>query len=155
MKQNVHFITFATADLGAARHFYADALGWHPLLDVPGEILFFQIAPGLVLGLFDAEKFNQDLATGTDHATVSGVTLAHNVTGPDEVRAVVESMAASGGTVLKQPQAGEFGGVFHAHVQDPNGIVWEIAHNPGWEVAEDGTVRLFDASALSGGGEPK
>ena len=140
MKQNLHFITFATRDLDAAREFYATSLGWTPLLDVSGEIIFFQTAPGQVLGLFDAVKFDQDLATTDSRATVSGVTLAHNVDSPDEVRELVGAMAAAGGTVLKQPQPGDFGGIFHAHVEDPNGIVWEIAHNPGWSVAEDGTV---------------
>lgn len=51
-------------------------------------------------------------------------------------------MAAAGGTVLKPPQPGQFGGVFHAHIQDPNGLIWEIAHNPGWRIGPDGTVHL-------------
>ncbi len=140
MKQNVHFITFTTADLDAARRFYRDALGWRPLADVPDEILFFQVAPGVVLGLFRADKFSRDLPGSTERTGVSGVTLSHNVDSREEVRSVVEAMASGGGTVLKEPQPGEFGGIFHAHVRDPNGIVWEIAHNPGWHVDQDGTV---------------
>ncbi|MEP6559585.1 MAG: VOC family protein, partial [Nakamurella sp.] len=49
MQQRVDFITFATADLAAARSFYQHGLHWQPLLDVPDEIVFFQIGPGLVL----------------------------------------------------------------------------------------------------------
>ena len=60
MDQRMHFITLATHDLEAARAFYQDALGWEAKLDVPGEILFFQVAPGLLLGLFDAAKFAED-----------------------------------------------------------------------------------------------
>ncbi|WP_223410867.1 VOC family protein [Occultella gossypii] len=142
MDQQVHFITLATADLDAARRFYAEALGWTPTLDVPGEILFFQVAPGQMLGLFDAVKFNEDLGAPAGPASVSGVTLAHNVAGPDQVRALVEAMAAAGGAVLTAPQPGAFGGIFHAHVQDPNGVIWEIAHNPGWSIDADGTVRF-------------
>ena len=142
MKQQLNFLTFATADLDAARRFYRDGLGWTPLMDVEGEILFFQVAPGLLLGLFDADKFNQDLATGTDLSQVSGVTLSHNVDGRTEVEELVRSMTAAGGTVLKHPSESAFGGIFHAHVTDPNGIIWEIAHNPGWHVDEDGTVSL-------------
>lgn len=144
MRQDVHFVTFATADLDAARRFYVDGLGWTPLLDVEDEILFFQVAPGLVLGLFDAVKFDQDLgrsSTGAG-AVVGGVTLAHNVGSRDEVRGVVEAMARAGGTVLTPPGDGPFGGVFHAHVEDPNGTIWEIAHNPGWRVDDDGRVVL-------------
>ncbi|WP_159945173.1 MULTISPECIES: VOC family protein [unclassified Nocardiopsis] len=140
MKQQVHFLTLATADLDAARAFYRDGLGWEPLVDVPGEIVFFQVAPGMVLGLFDAEKFDRDLGRPPGTAGVSGLTLAHNVDGPEEVEWTVRAMAAAGAKVLTPPRPGEFGGVFHAHVEDPNGVVWEIAHNPGWHV--DGTGRV-------------
>jgi catechol 2,3-dioxygenase-like lactoylglutathione lyase family enzyme len=140
MKQDVHFITIATPDLDAARVFYVDALEWVPLIDVPGEIIFFQVAPGTVLGLFDAEKFAEDLGQGAAPPAVSGVTLSHNVASAAQVHTVVAAMAAAGGTVLKPAQPGAFGGIFHAHVQAPGGIIWEIAHNPGWQIAEDGSV---------------
>lgn len=141
MEQQVHFVTVAAADLGAARCFYG-SLGWSPLLDVEGEIIFYQTAPGQLLGFFLAEKFNDDLALPGDHSRVSGVTVAHNVNSREEVTALADAMAAAGGTVLKPPQPGRFGGVFHAHVQDPNGLIWEIAHNPDWRIGPDGTVQL-------------
>ncbi|MGB3523436.1 MAG: VOC family protein [Mycobacterium sp.] len=141
MEQQVHFVTVAATDLDATRNFYG-ALGWQPLLDVEGEIVFYRAAPGQVLGFFDADKFNQDLALPGDHSRVSGVTVAHNVSSPAAVIALADAMAVAGGTVLKPPQPGQFGGVFHAHIQDPNGLIWEIAHNPGWRIAPDGTVIL-------------
>jgi catechol 2,3-dioxygenase-like lactoylglutathione lyase family enzyme len=140
--QQVHFTTLATADLDAARRFYVEGLGWRPLLDVPGEIVFFQTAPGTVLAFFEAGKFAEDLGRGPARPEVSGVTLAHNVPDPDAVSAVVDAMTAAGGTVLTAPEDGAFGGVFHALVADPNGVVWEVAHNPGWSVDADGTVRI-------------
>ena len=140
MKQDVHFITIATGDLEAARAFYVGALEWVPLIDVPGEIIFFQVAPGTVLGLFDAEKFAEDLGQGAAAPVVSGVTLSHNVGSAEQVHTVVAIMSSAGGVVLKPAQPGAFGGIFHAHVQAPGGIIWEIAHNPGWHVAADGSV---------------
>ena len=142
MDQQVHFLTLATADLDAARRFYVDGLGWTPLLDVPGEILFFQIAPGTVLAFFETAQFAQDLGTGPARPEVSGLTLAHNVGDRGAVADLCERMSAAGGTVLTAPEEGAFGGVFHALVRDPNGVVWEIGHNPGWSVDADGTVRL-------------
>ncbi|MGW0177733.1 VOC family protein [Nocardia sp. NPDC003345] len=142
MEQRAHFLTLATADLDAARRFYVDGLGWQPLMDVPGEIIFFQIAPGLVLGFFLAEKFNADIADGADRATVSGLTLSHNVGDRDEVLSTVRAMTAAGGTILKTPRESDFGGIFNGHVADPNGVVWEIAHNPAWHIESDGTVVL-------------
>ncbi|MDJ0339011.1 VOC family protein [Cryobacterium sp. PH31-O1] len=140
MEQRVNFITLATRDLEAVRTLYRDGLDWTPFIDVPGEIVFFQVGPGLMLGLFDAEKFDEDLQREHTTTGATGVTLSHNVENRDEVRATVDAMAAAGGTVLKPAQDGAFGGIFHAHVADPNGIIWEIAHNPGWHVDDDGTV---------------
>jgi len=143
MDPQLHFITFATADLDASRAFYRDGLGWEPLADVPGEILFFQVGPGLVLGLFEATKFHEDLKSWPSRsAGVSGVTLSHNVQSAAAVIATIEKLTAAGATIVKPAQAGAFGGVFHGHVSDPNGIVWEIAYNPGWRIAQDGTVVL-------------
>ena len=142
MDQNVHFITFATADLNAAREFYVAALGWSPLLDVPEEIIFFQVAPGTVFALFDAAKFSQDLTVDVP-PVISGVTLSHNVGSATEVTSTVDAMVSAGADLLKRPQPGAFGGIFHAHVRDPNGIIWEVAHNPGWSVSDNGTV-TFD-----------
>lgn len=146
MDQRLHFITFATPDLDRARSFYKDGLGWDPLMDVPGEIIFFQVGPGLMLGLFDAEKFKQDLnsdvstSSTVSTSSVSGVTLSHNVDSAAEVSSTIDQLVSAGATVVKPAQASAFGGIFHGHVKDPNGIVWEIAHNPGWRIDDDGTV---------------
>ncbi|WP_353987718.1 VOC family protein [Ruicaihuangia caeni] len=139
MEQRLHFITLSTHDLDAVRAFYIKGLGWTPTLDVADEIVFFQLAPGLMLGFFREDKFAQDLGLPRP-APVSGVTLAHNVESRDAVIRLVEAMAACGGTVRKQPQPGDYGGIFHAQVEDPNGVLWEIAHNPGWTIGDDGRV---------------
>jgi len=142
VRQQVHFITVATADLAAARRFYRDGLGWRPTLDVPDEIIFFQIGPGLMLGLFDADAFGRDIDPAAAVVTrPGGFTLAHNVPTPDDVDRVLAEARAAGGTVLKPGQRAEFGG-YHGHFADPNGTVWEVACNPGWWVEPDGTVVL-------------
>jgi len=70
------------------------------------------------------------------------VTLCHNVDSPQRVRDTVEAMTATGAEVVKAPQVGDRGGIFHAHVRDPNGIVWEIAHNPRRRIDERGDVHF-------------
>jgi catechol 2,3-dioxygenase-like lactoylglutathione lyase family enzyme len=141
MDARLHFVTVAARDLDAARSFYSRGLGWTPALDVPGEVIFYQAAPGVLLGLFLADKFAQDL--GLDAVPVpSGMVLSHNVDGPEEVRAVVAAMTRAGGMPVQEPQESAFGGIFRGLVRDPNGIVWEIAHNPGWRILDDGTVTL-------------
>jgi len=141
VEPRVHFVTLATEDLDAARTFYCNGLGWVPLLDVPDEIIFFQIGPGLVLGLFDRVKFDRDIDGRTVTDQISGITLSHNVDSPVAVDEVVTAMLAAGGVQLKAPQLADFGG-YHGHVRDPNGVIWEIAHNPAWRVDDTGRVFL-------------
>lgn len=80
----------AASDLDAVRRFYVGGLGWSPLLDVPGEIVFFQIAPATVLAFFETAQFAQDLGSGPARPEVSGVTLAHNVGDRDAVRELTD-----------------------------------------------------------------
>ncbi len=141
MEQRTHFITLATPDLDAARAFYVDGLGWTALLDVPGEIIFFQVAPAMVLGLFDRDNFVADMAGGPEDGRLGGLTLSHNVATPADVDATVRDAVAAGATLVKAPQRADFGG-YHGHFADPNGVVWEICHNSGWRVDETGKVHL-------------
>ncbi|GAA1084953.1 VOC family protein [Nocardiopsis composta] len=144
MEQRLDFITLSTPDLDAVRAFYRDGLGWTPLLDVPGEIVFFQVGHGLVAGFFEAGRFAADMEGGGAPAAPSGLTLSHNVASPAEVDAVVARAVAAGARPVKEPKKAAFGG-YHGHFADPNGVVWEVCHNPGWSVADDGTVRLGPA----------
>ncbi|HET7327199.1 MAG TPA: VOC family protein [Nocardioidaceae bacterium] len=142
MDQSVHFITVATPDLDAARTFYVEGLGWTPTLDVPEVIIFFQVGHGLILGLFEATKFDADIGReGEDEWAARGFTLSHNVDSAPAVDAVIDAAAAAGARVVKPGQPADFGG-YHGHFADPNGIVWEVAYNPGWDVDDSGTVSI-------------
>lgn len=111
-------------------------------MNVPGEVIFFQVAPGVMIGFFDAAMFVEDMnAPKGSTAVPSGFTLAHNVQTEAEVDSILESAAAAGAVILKPAQHASFGG-YHGHFQDPNGVVWEIAQNPGWRVDGDGKVHL-------------
>src|SRR3954469_8985433 len=102
MDQTASFITVATADLDAPRDFYVGGLGWRPTLDVPGEILFFQVGHGLMLGLFEAGHFSADLGdSDTPSVPVLGLTLSQNVGGPEEVDRVVSDAVRAGAAVVK------------------------------------------------------
>jgi uncharacterized protein len=145
MEPHVHFITLGVPDLEAAHRFYVDGLGWHPALVVPGEITFIQVGHGLLLGLFGADALEADIGQGT--APVSGrppFTLAQVVETEREVIDALDSAQAAGATILKTPQRADFGG-FHGYFGDPFGFRWEIATNPGWSVAADGTVAIGPA----------
>ena len=73
-----------------------------------------------------------------------GIELAHNVRSPEEVAAVLDEAERAGGPIIRP--AGrvlrrEWGGTTGAFA-DPDGYVWEVAHNPGWTLHEDGTIRM-------------
>lgn len=140
MKQHTSLMSVATPDIEASRTFYVERLGWSEALYVPGDVLFLQTNHGFLLSLFDATNFNADIGeTGT--ATLSGVTLAQNVGSPEEVDAILLEAAAAGATIVKPAQHAEWGG-YHGHFADPNGLIWEIAHNPGLHFDADGSVRF-------------
>ena len=142
MEQRVHFITLGVSDLAAARRFYVEGLDWRPTFEVEGEVVFIQVGPGLLLSLWGAESMQEDI--GHPVTQGSSVTFAHNVDTDDDVQRVLADAEAAGATILKPAQRAFFGGV-QGYFEDPQGFRWEVAHNPGWGVDPDGTVRIGPA----------
>ncbi len=70
-----------------------------------------------------------------------GIELAHNVRSPDEVPKVLTEAGNAGGSIVRQSARADWGGVTGAFA-DPDGYVWEVAHNPGWTLSEDGSVTI-------------
>lgn len=94
----------------------------------------------MVVGLWLRDKLAADSAV-EDSGGWGGVTPAHNVRSPEEVDAVIEQARAAGARIGREPAETEWGG-YSAVFVDPDGHPWEIAHNPHWKLAEDGSVSL-------------
>jgi uncharacterized protein len=77
----------------------------------------------------------------TDGGGWGGVTLAYNVRAREEVDAVIEEARAAGARIGREPGETFWGGYSGVFV-DPDGQPWEVAHNPGWTVNDDGTITL-------------
>jgi catechol 2,3-dioxygenase-like lactoylglutathione lyase family enzyme len=133
----ISLVTLGVRDVGAATDFYR-ALGF-PLssASVPGVVSFFRTAGGL-LGLFGADDLADDaqLPHGAQDA-FRGVTLAINVPDRTAVDSAIGAAEAAGARVVKPAQATDWGG-YHAYFADPDGHVWEVAHNPGWPLDDAG-----------------
>ena len=138
MEQRLSLVTLGVADLARARAFY-EALGWEATMVVPDEVVFFQ-AGGMVVGLWGRDKLAADSGV-TDHGGWGGITLAHNVRSPEDVDAVLDQASAAGGTVARPGAPTEWGG-YSGLFLDLDGHPWEVAHNPGWTLGDDGTVRV-------------
>ena len=138
MEQRISLITLGVQDLAKARAFYA-GLGWHTNAAADDDVAFFQ-AGGMIFALWSRANLESDSGV-TDNGGWGGITLAHNVSSPAEVDAVVEEARAAGATIAREP-AGTFWGGYSGVFVDPDGHPWEVAHNPGWSLGEDGTITL-------------
>ena len=130
-------VTLGVTDVDRARAFY-EALGWTGQ-SPDDEVVFFQ-AGGMILALWDRAKLAEDSVTA-DGGGWGGVTLAYNVRSPEEVDQVI-SEARSAGATIGRAGAATFWGGYSGVFIDPDGHPWEVAHNPGWPNAADGSVRL-------------
>jgi catechol 2,3-dioxygenase-like lactoylglutathione lyase family enzyme len=140
MSQHLNLVTIGTADLARARAFYVDGLGWEVAWE-NDEVVFVHLGHGLLLAVFGADALAAD-ATLSPLTPGSGtVALAKNVGTDDEVDAVVEVAAMAGAAVVKRPQRAAFGG-YHGYFADPDGVLWEVAHNPGFSIGPDGRVSI-------------
>jgi len=138
MKQRVNLITLGVRDYARARRFY-EALGWKVGHAPDDEVVFFQ-AGDMVFALWDRARLAADSAV-SDGNGWGGVTLAVIVGSPEEVDAVTEEARAAGATIGREPGRTFWGGYSSIFI-DPEGHPWEVAHNPGWPLLDDGSVRL-------------
>ena len=137
MEQRLSLVTLGVADIDRARRFY-EALGWSG--ESPdGEVYFFQ-AGGMVVALWSRSKLAADSVV-TDGGGWGGVTLAHNVASPEAVDVVLAEAEAAGATIGRAGAATPWGG-YSGVFLDPDGHPWEVAHNPYWGLAEDGSIHL-------------
>ncbi len=129
MEQRISLVTLGVNDLGVARAFY-EALGWRGAQEPDGEVCFFQ-AGSIVFGLW----------TGLGGHGAPGVELAYNVRTAHEVAAILLEAERAGATIVRPAAIREWGGTSGAF-SDPDGYVWEVAHNPAWTINEDGSIEI-------------
>jgi predicted lactoylglutathione lyase len=137
MEQRISIVTLGVKDLSTSRRFYVDGLGWKPVYE-DQEIIFFQTG-GLVFALFLRDKLAADFHT--DPATLgrAAMSLAYNVRAKNEVDPLIKQAAAAGAKILKPAQEASWGG-YSGYFADPDEFAWEVAWNPAWPIAPDGSV---------------
>lgn len=132
-------ITLGVGDLDRSKAFY-EALGWHG--QEVEETVFFQ-AGGSAVVLWGRAKVAADAGLADEGDGFGGVALAQNVRSREEVDEIVGAAEAAGATITKPPTETFYGG-YAGFFLDPDGHVWEIAHNPGFTLAADGSLVLPD-----------
>jgi catechol 2,3-dioxygenase-like lactoylglutathione lyase family enzyme len=128
--QRLNFITLAVADPSASKRFYVDGLGWEPAFEAPDEVVFFRMAPTLVLALWRVDDFEAEAGVVNREPGTAPITLAHNVPAPEQVDAVLADAVAAGARLVTPAEDRDWGGR-SGYFADPDGYRWEVAFNPG------------------------
>lgn len=140
MEPRVSLVTLGVTDLARSRAFY-EALGWqgHEV----DETYFVQAGRAAIV-LWSRTKLAGD-ANVRDEARdgFGGIALAHDVRDRREVDAILDAARSAGATITK-PAAETFYGGYAGYFADPDGHLWEIAHNPGITLEDDGSLTLPD-----------
>ena len=138
MEQRLTIITLGVSDLAVASDFYENKFGWKRHGNSMGDIVFFQLN-GIQLAIFPRTELAKDATVADKGTGFKGFSLAHNVGSEKEVDDLVATLKKKGVRVVKEPQKTSWGG-YSSYVEDPDGNLWEIAHNPYLELDAKGNV---------------
>ena len=120
-------ITLGVDNMPAAIKFYEEGLGF-PRMESPPTVAFFTLE-GAWLGLFGRKELAEDANVPFEPAGFNSVAIAHNVGSPEDVDTVLGKAVAAGATLTKAGQKVFWGG-YSGYFRDPEGHLWEVAHNP-------------------------
>ena len=127
MKPRMSMITLAVADLDRSVRFYGEGLGF-PRYDDAEDIALFRLN-GTWLGLYGRDALAEDAGIDSIGSGFGGFSISHNVSCEAEVEEVVNLAVAAGARLVKKPRKTSWGG-FGGYFSDPDGHLWEVAHNP-------------------------
>jgi hypothetical protein len=141
MDHRVSLITLGVGDVDRARSFY-EALGWRG--QQVEDTVFFQ-AGGMAIVLWGRSALAGDagVADAGDARGFRGIALAQNVRSRDEVDQVLDQAKRAGAEITRAAAETFYGG-YAGYFADPDGHLWEIAHNPGFVLTDDGSLVLPD-----------
>ena len=139
MQPRLTLVTLGVSDMLRARGFY-EALGFRASRDSNEHVTFFA-AGGVAFSLFGRAALAEDAHVGDSAPGFSGVALAHNVASEGDVDKVLAEAVAAGARLLKSGQKVFWGG-YSGYFADPDGHLWEVAHNPFWPLDGGGRVML-------------
>ena len=135
-------VTLGVSNLDRSIAFY-EAIGFRRKARKAGGVGFFQ-AGAITFAVWPAEELAKDANAATAEAPAfRGVALAWNCRSESHVDTVIERARGAGATVPKPAQKTFWGG-YAGYFADPDGHLWEAAHNPGFPLSDDGRLLLPD-----------
>jgi uncharacterized protein len=139
MEQRISLVTLGVKDLAASRRFYVEGLGWKPVWENQ-QIIFFQTG-GMIFALFLRDQLAEDFQTDPKTFGMSAMALGYNVRAKSEVDPFIKRAVNAGAKILKPARDASWGG-YSGYFADPDGFAWEVAWNPAWPIAPDGSIEF-------------
>ena len=126
MNPHVSVITLGVRDLGQAKQFYSEGLGW-PIQQEQDDWVCFSLGDGsFALALYPWDALADDAGVAPDGNGFRGVTFAYNVRSEDRVDTVLSEAERAGGATIQPPRRTDWGG-YSGYFADPDGYLWEVA----------------------------
>ncbi len=141
MEQRISLITLGVADLARSLDFYR-RLGWRRSMAQSEGVVFFQ-AGGMGLALYPRDELARDAKLSAEGGGFCGMTLPNKPNNKEEVEAVQYQDDAAGAK-LRKPAEEAFWGGYSGYFADLDGFAWEVAWNPRFPIAADGSIRIPD-----------
>ena len=138
MEPRISIITIAVGDLARVTAFY-ETMGLKRHQGITDGVAFFQMG-GAILGLFNRPSAEEDSGIRFSDG-VSRVYLAYNTRSEAEVGEVLATAEKAGGKIIKPAQKAFWGG-WYGYFADPEGNLWEVAHNPDFPIDAEGRISL-------------
>ncbi len=132
----VNYITLCVADLGRARAYY-EKLGWK--VEQEMDVVAFYNVKNQFFALFTLEGLAKETGRDISELKTGAMTLAQNQPSREEVDAAFAHAVACGATPVRDPFETDWGG-YSCYVADPDGHLWEFAHNPFSPLDEQGHI---------------
>ncbi len=140
MRQKLNLITLGVNDFDRSVAFFEKGLGWKKSSASVEELALFPLG-GIVLALHPRKDLAADVTVSPEGSGFSGITLSYNAKSETEVDEVLEKVRSLGASVIKPAQKVYWGG-YSGYFRDLDGHLFEVAHNPFWDLDEQDNLKL-------------
>ncbi len=138
MEQRLTMITLGVNDLGMMRRFYSESFGWEEVEFESDDIVFYNLN-GIQLALYRRASLQADTGLVIHGDDYRPAVFAHNLRSAEEVDALFAKLEGKDVSIIKDPEKVYWGG-YSGYISDPEGNLWEIAHNPFMKLDDQGNV---------------
>jgi uncharacterized protein len=140
LKPRLNLVTLGVSDVARAKAFY-ERLGLKQHKMSNDNVGFFDIN-GVVLSVYGHDALAEDAKLqGGPPPPFRGVTLAWNCNSVEEVDLALAHAVSCGAWLVKSAEKVFWGG-YSGYFADPDGHLWEVAHNPFVEIDENNHIKL-------------